>query len=88
MSPFALRLLISASLLAPELRHAMLTALACKLLVETDGPRAMRASFVRSGRVNEVHETGKKIGQKVVFVCRDDISQTVERHPRAETCIR
>jgi hypothetical protein len=53
MSPFALRLLIRASLLEPELRHAMLTALVCSLLVETDAPHMKRVNLVKNRRVNE-----------------------------------
>jgi hypothetical protein len=71
MSPFCFRLLIRASLLEPELRHAILAARGCTLLNEIDGPRVKRASFVRSGRVNRVHKT--RIKKSFVFVNSDNI---------------
>lgn len=51
MSPFFARLAIRASLLAPELRHAMLYALVFGTLREVKGPRMMRVNLVRNGSV-------------------------------------
>jgi hypothetical protein len=42
---------MSAELLMPELRHAMVKVLGCGL-VEIEGPRVMRARVVRNGRVD------------------------------------
>jgi hypothetical protein len=49
-----------ASLLEPELRQAILNVLDCALLIEIEGPRVQRASFVRNGRVNRVHNVEVK----------------------------
>jgi hypothetical protein len=45
-----------ASLLEPELRHAMVKVPGWALLIGREGPRVKRASFVRNGSVERVHE--------------------------------
>jgi hypothetical protein len=57
---------MSAELLEPELRHAMLNVLGCADLIGKEGLRVMRARFVRNSRMKG--QSAQGAGQRALYL--------------------